>query len=476
MSALTLSAWPRLRRWCLSRDWRVLALGLPALLAGGAVLALVWLAASTPSGELRTRYRREGKAAAARKEYDRALTCFERLAPESADSPELLFQLALTAERVGQTDRAVGLMSELAPHTRQGYSPAHLWWARQLLLMAQQSDKSKAAAEIHLVRALDGELDDPTEAHGLLGQLYAERGRLDDAEFHLNKAVKVRPYLRLWLARLYAKRKDVARARQEAQLAVNFYRGRAKNELNNHEARLTWADALTFLEDFLDAVAVLEEGLSATRLPIYRTALARVYLAWYEDRKRADAKPGELFELLQKGLAHDPTDKDLLNRLLARLNTLGKEADDARAALEKQLASGRATAYTHFALSVHAFARDKQDEGRFHLERAHELDPQLAVVANNLAWSLAQQPQPDLPRALRLANLALEQEPKNAQFRDTRGHIYLKMGRQKEAVADLEAALARNPTSAPLHRALADAYEKLGNPRLAAEHRRLARQ
>src|SRR5262249_22828144 len=161
--------------------------------------------ATTPAGEKRTRYQREGKAAFARQDHARALTCFEHLAPEAAEQPELLYHLALAAEKVGQIDRTVGLMSELAPADGRGYAPAHLWWARQLLSLPNQTDRTRAAAEAHLVRALDGELEDPTAAHALLGQLYLGRGRLDDAELHLLKAVKLRPYLRLWLARLYAR-------------------------------------------------------------------------------------------------------------------------------------------------------------------------------------------------------------------------------------------------------------------------------
>ena len=75
------------------------------------------------------------------------------------------------------------------------------------------------------------------------------------------------------------------RARREAELTVNFFRARAKTDLTNHQARLTWADAVTFLEDFPAAVAILEEGFAATRLPAYRAALARVYVSWYDARK-----------------------------------------------------------------------------------------------------------------------------------------------------------------------------------------------
>src|SRR5262249_965125 len=157
------------------------------------------------------------------------------------------------------------------------------------------------------------------------------------------------------------------------------------------------------------------------------------YLAWYEDRKRDPrTTPGELLELLSKGLAADPTNKDLLNRLLAGLGKPGKESDEARAALAKLLASGKATAFAHFALSVDPCPGTTRAEGRSHLERAHETEPRMPVVANNLAWTLAQSDKPDLPRALGLADLAVEQEPTNPAFRDTRGHVYLKMGRLKE--------------------------------------------
>src|SRR5262249_3638163 len=160
------------------------------------------------------------------------------------------------------------------------------WWARQLLLL-EPSARTQAAAEVHLVRALDGDLDDRAAADGLLGQLYLGKGRLEEAELHLGRAVATKPHLRLWLARLYAARKELSRARQEAGRAVNFFRARARADLEDHLSRLSWADAVCFLEDFPLAVAILEEGLSATRSPVYRGSLARVYLSWYEGRKAA---------------------------------------------------------------------------------------------------------------------------------------------------------------------------------------------
>jgi tetratricopeptide (TPR) repeat protein len=469
------SLWQRFRWYWASRDWRVLGMGGPALLAGLAVLWLGWLCFRTDTSELQARYLENGKAAFARKDYQRALACYERLASLTEDRPEVSYCLALTAEQLGHADRAVRLMSELAPQDRKGYAPAHFWWARQLLLAVEPSEQARSAAEVHLVRALDGDLPDRATGQGLLGQLYLARGRLEEAELLLSKAVQSRPHLRLWLARVYARRKDLSRARQEAHLAVRFFRARAKADLDDHLARLTWADGVSFLEDYPTAVAILQEGLSATQADIYRSALARVHLAWYEARKEAGAAAGELLELLRKGLSYEPSNRDLLNRLLTWLKGPASQADEARAVLRRLLAAGKATAYAHFALSVDAWQRGDARAARLHLERAHQTDPAIPLVANNLAWLLAQPPRPDLPRALRLANLALEQQPANSAFRDTRGRIYLKMRRWKEALADLEAALDNSSGSPALHQALAEAYEKLGNAPLAAEHRRLAR-
>src|SRR5262249_56681357 len=109
-----------------------------------------------------------------------------------------------------------------------------------------------------------------------------------------------------WCAGLDARRTATHRARREAGLVVNYYRGRAKVDLSDHEARLGWADALAFLEDFGGATAVLEEGLKATREPAYREALARVHVAWFDTRKREGAPAGELRRLAAGGLRHGP--------------------------------------------------------------------------------------------------------------------------------------------------------------------------
>jgi tetratricopeptide (TPR) repeat protein len=466
----------RVRWWWRGRDWRTFLLGAPALLAGTALLALAGVCLNTSPRELHARYLAEGKAALQAKNYPRALTCFERVAPAAADQPEVVYRLALTAEAAGDPGRAATLMRGLAPDDRKGYAPAHYWWARQILNAAPNSPRARTAAEVHLVRSLDGELDDRAAVHGLLGNIYLGNGRLDDAEFHLAKAAAALPIFRLPLARVYALRGNPTRARQEAELAARFFRDRAKADPDNVAVRLAWADAVTYLEDFPTALGVLEEGLAGTNAAVYRLAMAKVYVAWHDVRKKQPGTPaGELLTLLDKGLAHDPASGDLLNRLLDQLRFGGPGADQARKTLHELLArGGTAVGPIHFALAVDARFRGSADEERMHLEQAFKLDPKTGLIANNLAWVLSQPPNPDLPRALTLVNVALGREPKNPTYLDTRGQIYLAMGRWKDALADLEAVLATAPETTGLHAALATAYEKLGHPAIAAEHKALA--
>jgi tetratricopeptide (TPR) repeat protein len=461
--------------WWQERSAQRLLLGLPALGVGIAAGVVTMLSLSISEAELETRYLEQAKNAFKAKDYPAAMACYERLAPHGGEQPAILYGLALTADALDQTDRASAIMAELAPVDGPGYAPAHLWRAAQLLRAPNRLAQTRQAAEAHLLRALDGEPEDRQTAHAILGELYLSSGQLDQAEAHLLKAVKARPHLHLRLAVLYALKGDKERARSEAQLAVNFYRARSQGDVANHQARIHWADATTFLEDFPAAVAILEEGLTATGEPQYRQALASVYLLWSDALARdAKEKLADRLTLLERGLRYDPSNAGLLDRLSAATRIDGPDADKARAVLQGLLARGEAPATVHFALGVDAWQRGKTDEARLHWERAHQLAPQVGVIANNLALVLAEGQAPDLPRALELVNLALEHSPNQAIFRDTRGTILVRMGRWKEALPDLEAALPQQANKAELHRTLADVYEHLGVPEMAAEHKRLA--
>ena len=468
-------AWRQLRAWQRSRRWLYLLQAFPALLAAAVVLALSLAGLTAPAQELEARYLEQAKNLYKSRDYAGAMTCYDRLASLGDSRPDVLYGLALSAGAAGQTGRAGVIINALAPPDEPGYAPANLWQARRLMTAPSLSPESRRLAESHLLKALDGELEDRDAAHALLGELYLGENHLDQAEPHLAKAVRTKPHLRIRLAQLYAIRGDKERARGEAQLAISYYRPRAMNDLKDRQSRLFWADATAFLEDFAGAATVLQEGLNAKDDSVYRAALAGVYLVWSDAVSRdPKARPGDQLALVETGLRYDPTNVGLLNRLLAAIQVKGPEADKARESLERLLAAGKAPATVHFALGLDAWQRGKADEARMHLERADELAPLTPAIMNNLAWVLASSQPADLPKALELSNLAIEHTPRDLNFRDTRGRIYAKMSRWKEALNDLEAALAGNPDDPALHLGLAEVYEHLGSADMAAEHKRLA--
>jgi tetratricopeptide (TPR) repeat protein len=429
------------------------------------------------SWDIEQRYLDQGNAAFQAKDYPLALTCFERACTQGGLRPTTTYQLALTAEALALNDRAVLLMNRLAPADAQGYGEAHLWQAVRLLQNSPQTDADRKKAERHLLYALQGETKDKELAHVLLGEVYFAEGKLDLAEPHLAKALKARPVTRLRLARLYALRGDRERARREAVIAADYFQARTKLDLTDHFARLAWADATAFLERFSDAAAILEEGWAVSQRVEYRIAQGMVYASWCDYQVRVKGgKDHDQLALVQKGLSYDPNNTLLLNRLLTVLTTGGDDVATARSALEKMLARGEAPGVVHFALGVDAWHRGQREQAQLHWERATELAPYLTLAANNLAMLLMEADPSQLPRALQLINLALDKTPASLNFRDTRGRIYAKMGKWREALADLEAALTRNADSPSLHRTLATVYDHLDVQTMAEEHRRQADQ
>jgi tetratricopeptide (TPR) repeat protein len=460
--------------WGRARSWWYLAQGLPAALALVAVLGFLVRWMSLQAHEVDAWYQERATAASKAQDFPTALVCYERLAASGNDRPENLYEMALALAAHGRPDRSFEIMDQLAPIDRPGHGPAHLWLAvnywRDL-----GDPQSRKRAEAHLVRALHAGLPDPDAAHGLLGELYAQSGRFEEAEIEFEHAVKSRPHVRLRYAVVLAAQKKKARADDEAKHAANYFKTRAQADVRDHLARIGWAEALAFRESFPQALDVLAEGHHLTNDAVYPVAMARVIATWHQHV--ATNKPDDTatqWNLLEKGLQLDSTNVELLNRLVRLMGQTETEAKQARALINQVLSKGEATATTHFLLGMDAWRQGKSAEAEIHWERANQLSPNLPMLANNLAWLLAHRKDPDLPRALNLSNRVIEKHPQDPNFRDTRARIYIKMGRWRDALPDLEFALTRAPNLPGIHTALAEVYGQLGLRDQADEHRRRA--
>ncbi|WP_169304727.1 tetratricopeptide repeat protein [Chloroherpeton thalassium] len=102
-------------------------------------------------------------------------------------------------------------------------------------------------------------------------------------------------------------------------------------------------------------------------------------------------------------------------------------------------------------------------------EEAIKLDPNNALVLNNLAYTLAERGE-QLERCLDMARIAVENEPDNGAYLDTMGWIYFKMGKYEEAKVWIEKAVTLGRAGAVVQEHLGDVYLKLGNKEKAMEY------
>lgn len=470
--------WRTLRHWWLTFPrFRYFLLGLPALFVGAGVLSIAVMVLLSSKDGLMTKYEGEAYRRLRTKNYPAAMVCYERLTQLDKKRAEFQYNLAQMLKEQKLYSRADVLVKNLAPVDHPGYAPAQVDVARALLSAPGLTKKNLSLAEKHLQNALQTQPDNP-DANEWLGTLCANDGRLRQAENHLLKVGDERPNALLLLARVYKGEGNTKSAQARADQARKIYEKRASENLDDHFSRMEWANCLVFLEKYREAVNTLRGGIDLStgkENEAYHKALTTVFVAW-ADALAKDPKStlGERLTLLEQGLAHDPSNLVLLDRLSMAIKTGGPEGDRAREALKGLLATGRATASVHFALGIDAHTQGKMDEARLHMEQAFRLTPKMPVVANNLAWLLAHSDKPDLPRALEIVNMALEQSPNEIRFRGTRGHILAKMHRWKEALSDLEAALPAELNSPELHSVLAETYDHLGVPEMAAEHRKLS--
>jgi tetratricopeptide (TPR) repeat protein len=457
---------------------RYLLGGLPAVLAFTAVVFLAGAAASTDMAKMRTHYFEEAVRYFNARNFVGARAGFERIAgwdgPEG--DPQIRYNLAVCLKDLGQIDRAVALLDSLAPDDRPGYALAHLWKARRIWSEkgTTATPADARAGEQQVLLALEASPND-VEANAMLGTYYLNTGRTEQAIPYLGKAAAGRPELLLPLARACQSRGESSVARLRAREARRIFQERAEANLDDRDSRFLWAEADLILEEFPEAVKVLERDAALMRDLDYRRALAQVYLAWYDFKARTEpANRGDHLALLERGLTLDPSNVRLLIQFSAQVWAGGADGDRARAVLLDLQARGIAIGPVRYCLGVDAWVHGRPAEARLLWEEAYRLMPGVPMMANNLAMLLADGDEPDLPRALAMINPVLERFPDHPLYRGTRGEILVKMQRWKEALPDLQAALRLQSNSPELHRNLAETYEHLDAPGLAAEHRKRA--
>ncbi len=151
---------------------------------------------------------------------------------------------------------------------------------------------------------------------------------------------------------------------------------------------------------------------------------------------------------------------------LAELDTIDGKRDDARKRLTALVSANPTYLPGHL-----LFAQLEMNEGKNaaaieQFRKAVALDDKNAIALNGLAYLLAENHQPD--EALKYAQKAKEIAPDNAAVADTLGWTYFQKGLYSMAVTNLQDAIAKENTARRRYH-LAMAYLKAGDPKRARE-------
>jgi TonB family protein len=108
----------------------------------------------------------------------------------------------------------------------------------------------------------------------------------------------------------------------------------------------------------------------------------------------------------------------------------------------------------------------KQADADAELKEALRLDPNNALVLNNLGYSLVERGE-KLNEALEMIQRAVNIDPNNSAYLDSLGWAYFKLGRLDEAERYLNRAIQGSYKSPAIYEHLGDIYEKQGKRELA---------
>ena len=497
----------RLKSWLASRQWSRFKFCLPVLLATLVlVLVLVMVFTQGASGGLRYRYHHLIRVSLATGKYEVArVACLRGLAGENneRDRLELIFYLALAMNGLGHEQEAADLLAAAAPLDHPGCIQAHLLAAQTYLTTTNLNGELLHKAEQHLRNALA--LDSRSvEANELLGRLYINTHNLEKARACLRKIYAAKPETALLIAISYDLEKDANWSVTWADRAITAIRARLiytapKTSPSDRfdllhallikgkylplldpveRAMLTgtnaapqdsppvWLDLVRDLkraEKYAPALDTLERATRASPSPVYPLAIADICATWAE--KISPGQNDQRLQLIEKGLANAESNLKLWWLLIQATHAPGKSGLDAKKLLDETVAgaTGQAAAWWYFLLWTDARTRGDTPTARAYLQAAYKLAPQIPQIQNDLAMDQSTTgSRADLERALTLIEPVVEKFPNHPGFRDTRGQILAKLGRNQEAVADLQFAASRLPNSAGTRQVLAKVYAALG--------------
>jgi len=469
-------------RWMSSRKAFHLFGGLFAIIGIGFLFFLIVEKRSKPFDVYQDRYRSLGLNALKFEQYPQAALYFRRVLYTDPDSDQAKFNLSLIADQKGDQKNAITTMARLSQQSSGDLMASASFWLVTKILQSEK--KLTQEQRLQVLKLLERVIEkDPQhlQARLLSIQFYSSIQLLDKAIAHAQVIVVKHPRFYLNLAKLSLAKGDRELAVSSARSASAFLKSKLEKEPTNLGYRISLVDALCIQNKIDEAEEILLRGNKITPSELINQQLSALYVL---RTSQTDNDINQTISHLKKALDWNPKSiaaYQLLGQLVSASTDSGKKAIEI---LEQALVEGKTNpALVHTILGTAFLDQKNYESARHHLEMAHKLNPRMPIIINNLALALSSQKVPDLKRASKMIDVALEQAPSNVQIRESRGQIALRMGKWKEALSDFEYVMpvySQNPQFqgelARLHRSMALAYRNLGNESLAEKHDKMVKQ
>jgi tetratricopeptide (TPR) repeat protein len=412
---------------------------------------------------INNRYSKEVQAAMEKGDFAKAKTYFNRIMQDQELSQPQKLQWMVVLAETGEREKAEALLDELAPDDAVGFAPAHKIKALQIASQLKSSDNPMrlASLEKHLTKSHD-ESPMTQQAWAIY---YKMVDKPDKAIEALAKAAQYDPTFFTAIAKYQGELNRSYDQQETLQIAEKQFREILDKQPLNSRTRVLLANSISQQRRYDEAQEVLVAGMAKQPDRLMRVATAEFFTMRHDLEQAGGNDTGKRIQYLFRALGAQPHHPPVYERLV-KLAIEDEEDDESAVRIRDELnhliAQDEPNPMAHFALSNILWQQGEREQATVHLELAHKIEPKFVIVLNNLAWVLAHQKKPDLERALELAEKAVKISPDDGRYRDTRGSIYLKLKRFKDAIADLELAVTDVEDKLAVRKKLATAYSEIG--------------
>jgi hypothetical protein len=454
--------------YLLSRPLATIIPALPALLALLVIPFIIAQTARTDNTTARMRnYTNLYFRAIQANDYETANICNRTLLELDPQSTPYQFERARLEELRGQPAKSREIMESLAFHRQSGQAAAWLVeFDYKLKNVTEWSDFDHTRfKQLMAIIIADPTFSAQKEPHLKLADYFDKTGAPLEALAEIEPLLGSHPELLLTAAE-FAKKGNASKS---LSIIIPW----AKRDLNarlakspqNAEILLRLSRILELNGEFKAAEALLIDRLQRTKSKLLTERLVKVLVAHAHQLATAPQSANNVEErirVLYRAAKLAPNDLRMVEQLRDLLLTLKEEPTIYQAALAEIALQGKELKGLALIRACLLLLDQNESMARFDLQLAARDGIDIAPLLNNLAVALAEGENPDLLRALPLANAAVNQFP-NPYFWETRGQILFRLKRYRDSVIDLEKA-AKHPLSTTLSsRSLVIANQILGN-------------